>query len=267
MNFENSKQYNFTCQFEFPNDVNKELACSAFLLNGNIYILSFFEGKKFTKHIYNNQTSFLLGFENYRHDIITFGGEAVNELTEIYSRALKYSHIRKEFNLDLTDKFGLNINNYSVKRTELRYSFLEHEARNQGKDNKQLYKNVEFFSSYAKDFSLYENKQYLNLDLFKDNNTYWYCISNSSGIPVCKFVFKFSPEEEVFKLIQRENYIDKANIVEFNILKEHFQNLTNTSEHMHFDIADERIPYLTSCTFGFLPKLFNNETTPLPFLI
>jgi len=265
MNFENNKQYDFTCRFEMANNMEKELACSAFLYNDKIHILSFVDNKKFTKHVYEKISLNLLEFENYQHDIITFGGDSINELTEIYSKSLKNNYLKKEFNSSFIEHLGLNFNPYSTIRAKIRYSFFEYNTKN--KDNNHLYKHVEFFSLYAKDFSKYEEKQYLKLDLFKENNNYWYCISNSSGTPLCKFVFKLFPEQSIFELIKRENYTEKVNLIEFDVLNEHFQNLTNTSEQMHFDIADERIPFLTSCTFGFFPKVFSTEINSLPLSI
>ena len=60
-------------------------------------------------------------------------------------------------------------------------------------------------------------------------------------------------------LIKRENYIKDAELIDFNISKDNFKNITNTSEQMHFNIADDYLNFMKACKFSFLNKLFEDE--------
>lgn len=263
MILEENKQYNFECKFTFPHEMEKKLQCSYFLFDKNIYIVSFIEGKRFSKHVYNPKDGELINFENYRSDLITCSGDSINELTTIYKDILQNINLISSTVLDkqLINIFNLITEPYVVDRSSFKYSFIDYEVKNKDKDNNYLYKNVTFYSIYAKEFTNYENKQYLNLDLFKDKNTYWYCISNSSGDKICKFIFKLEdlPTKYLFHLIHRENYHEKSLLINFEELKNHFKNLDNTSYEMHADMPNETVPYLRSCTYSYLSEVFATQ--------
>lgn len=263
MVFEQNKQYNFKCNFLFPRNSKKEIKSSLFLLDNKLYILSFVDDKRFSKHVFDRDSRTLLAFENYRKDIITCSGETINKITECYLQSIKLGLIKSDLEGHLNADFNLEVEDYSLNKDELRYCFSYKNSKN---TNNLLYKNVEFFSSYANLFSRHKNKQYLNLHLFKDNQDYWYCISNSSGDNICKFIFNNNILlQKDFILVQRENYMQDADKIEFSILKDDFNKITNTSEQMHLDIADDEMPYYKSFDFGFLKKMFE-ELPPLPLI-
>lgn len=262
MNIKENKEYKFNCSFKFPfpDSTYKELECSCFLFDNNINIVSLVDNKRFSKHVYKI-TGELINFENYRSDIITCSADSINELTKIYKNKVKNINILTvvEFNVDLINIFNLMTESYSLDRANLRYSFIEYEMRN--KNNSHLYKNVTFYTSYANFFTKFENKQYLCLDLFKDNNYYWYCISNSSGDKICKFIFEMEdlPTKYLFNLIHRENYNEKSYLINFEDLKNDFGKLTNTSYEMHCDIPEENISWAISCHFSYLFEIFKDN--------
>lgn len=258
MKIEENKQYDFNCKFTLPRNVEVNLLCSLFRFKENIVIVSFVDNQRFTKLVFNSNNN-IIQFENYYQDYICFDDETINELIEIYNEKIKIGLLKKELNTDLIKQFNLEVENFSVMRSDIRFSFWDQEIRYKNENNDYLYKNVKFFSSYALNYRFDKRNSHLNLDLFKDKNTYWYCVSNSSGDAICKFVFSYDKEEVLFTLIQRENYLPDAELIDFSVIKEDFKNLTNTSEQMHFDIADNEIKYAPSFLFGYLYRIFKKE--------
>lgn len=258
MKIEENKQYDFNCKFTLPRNVEVNLLCSLFKFKENIVIISLVDNQRFTKLVFDS-TYNLIQFENYYQDAICFDDETINELIKIYSDKIKIGLFKKELNVNLITQFNFKIEKFSIMRSDIRFSFWDQEIRHKNENNDYLYKNVKFFSNYAQNYRFDKRNPHLNLDLFKDKSNYWYCISNSSGNSICKFVFSYEEEEILFTLIQRENYLPDAELIDFDIIKEDFKNLTNTSEQMHFDIADEDISFIKSCKFGYQYQIFLKE--------
>jgi hypothetical protein len=259
MLIQENKQYNAKFNFEFTNNEFKTIDCYLFLLNENICVVSFMDGERFVKAIYNKD-KYLISFDNYANNIITINHKGIDRFTSSISKALNEKIKESLLDKSLIELFDLKTEKFSVDRNNLRFSLTKNKEDN-------LVKTIEFVSSYAKNFS---PKGYLKLTLLKVENKFHYCISDYSDKSICQFIFKLEelPTKDVFHLINRINYTKEAKIIDFIILDKDFAQLNSTSEEMHKDYSCESISFSDAFHYGILSKIFHSQNIiPLPLSI
>jgi hypothetical protein len=264
-NLKINKQYNFTCSTLTENLI---IDGTFFQYKNNFYITSFVENEKFLKIVFNENFE-LISFENYFQHNITFGYKDIEFTINLFSQILKNKEYKEEnFNIQLLKDFCIEFEPFFIDRNKVKYSFKHYEStqlRHNELIEKNLYKKVLFNSSYALKFNKYE-KNYFYLNLFKDNDFFYYCIETPIGDAICKFVFELKsfPDKEILYLIQRENYLSGSEIINFETLTTEFMSHHNPYD-MFLDIPDESISYFKSCNFSYLYTVFFNKNLPLLF--
>lgn len=270
MKIEANKQYHFNFQYEFPNFLGK-LVEPIMLIDGylfefdnNIYVVSLIKNEKCFKHVFSKEGSLII-FENYQGEFITCSAQTINSITQIYNEViLQNTYNIEELNNNFIEIFNLITPPYQIDRYDLKYSF-NYKLEERNKED-YLSKYVEFYSDYAKQFNNEIENNELILNIFKNKNEYWYCISNNFGRTLSKFVFDLDEPNDMLVLKRRENYNSKANILDFNKLARDFDRKTNTSYDMHMDIPDDKISYALSNMYSYFYKTFE-DINPLPLFI